>query len=75
MLTVEKRKIGINEDGTIEIIDLKERPDKINLIVDGKIYLPGYHMNKKHWITIPLDYSMSNEKLFAQIDNSYNLAR
>ncbi len=73
LLTVEKRKIGINEDGTIEIIDLKERPDKINLIVDGKIYLPGYHMNKKHWYTICLDGSVPIKEIYKRIDKSYNL--
>jgi len=32
---------------------------------------PGYHMNKKHWNTIYIDGSVSDEKLKAWIDDSY----
>ncbi len=54
---MDKRKIGIDGDGTAEIIDFKEASEKIAALVDGKAYLPGYHMNKKHWYTILLDKS------------------
>ncbi len=72
LLTVEKRKIGIDEDGTTEIIDLKETPDKVGALVDGKTYLAGYHMNKKHWYTIVLDGSVPIEEIYSRIDKSYN---
>ncbi len=71
LLTVEKRKIGIDEDGTIEIIDLKETPDNIAALVDGKNYLAGYHMNKKHWCTICLDGSVPIEEIYERIDISF----
>ncbi len=71
LLTVEKRKIGIDEDGTIEIIDLKETPDNITALVDGKNYLAGYHMNKKHWYTICLDGSVPIEEIYERIDISF----
>ena len=32
---------------------------------------PGYHMNKKHWITAPLDGSVPHHEVFAWIDDSY----
>ncbi len=34
---------------------------------------PGYHMNKRHWNTITLDGSVSDEDLKAMIDESYTL--
>ncbi len=71
LLTVKNRKIGIDEDGTIEIIDLKANPDSIAALVDGKTYLAGYHMNKKHWYTICLDSSVPIEEIYSRIDNSY----
>ncbi len=71
LLTVEKRKIGIDEDGTIEIIDLKETPDNITALVDGKNYLAGYHMNKKHWYTVCLDGSVPIEEIYERIDISF----
>lgn len=55
----------------------------INLKVDPEVGVelrekytavkPGYHMNKKHWITIMLDGSISDKLIFQWIDNSYNL--
>ncbi len=34
---------------------------------------PGYHMNKKHWITVVMDGSISDKLIKAWTDNSYNL--
>lgn len=35
--------------------------------------VPGYHMNKKHWNTVALDGSLSDEVLREMIDHSYSL--
>ncbi|MDW8219093.1 MAG: MmcQ/YjbR family DNA-binding protein [Bacteroidota bacterium] len=34
---------------------------------------PGYHMNKQHWITVPLDSSIPAQLLYTWIDDSYSL--
>lgn len=34
---------------------------------------PGYHMNKRHWITVSLDRTMPSGELKRLIDNSYRL--
>ncbi|MEW5733283.1 MAG: MmcQ/YjbR family DNA-binding protein [Thermodesulfobacteriota bacterium] len=34
---------------------------------------PGYHMNKKHWITVTLDGSVPDEEVRAMMDDSYDL--
>lgn len=72
ILTVQKSKVGLQEDGTCEVIDLKGKPEKITSIVDGIKFLPGYHMNKKHWYTIRLDGSVNLDEIFKHIDSSYN---
>jgi predicted DNA-binding protein (MmcQ/YjbR family) len=36
---------------------------------------PGYHMNKKHWITVLMDGSIPDKMLLKWIDNSYDLVR
>ncbi len=73
ILTVNNPVIGLSGEGKTEVIDLKETPETIASLVDGKTYLPGYHMNKKHWYTIRLDGSVSTEELFKRIDRSFNL--
>ena len=34
---------------------------------------PGYHMNKKHWITVTVDKILSRKQLQELIDHSYDL--
>lgn len=74
LLIVQKKKLGLNNDGSLDIIDLRGRPDTIEALVDGKRYFPGYHMNKKHWFTICLDGSVPVEEIFFRIDESFALA-
>lgn len=74
LLIIDKIKIGVEEEGTIEIIDLLLEPEKIEKIIDNEKYFKGYHMNKKHWITIKLDGSVDIEKIYKLIDNSYMLS-
>ncbi len=75
LLTIPQRKLGLDLDGTIEILDLRIKPEEMESTIDNIKFFPGYHMNKKHWITICLDGSVSNEKIYRKIDDSYHLAR
>lgn len=74
LLTVSKRKLGFDTDEMIEILDLRMKPEEIENRVDMKKYFPGYHMNKKHWITICLDKTVPYEEICSRIDESYVLA-
>lgn len=74
ILTVSGRKLGFESDENVEIIDLRMSPEDVVKQVDGVKILPGYHMNKKHWITICLDGSVSTDEIFTLIDESYRLA-
>lgn len=75
ILTTAKNKFGFESDEIVEVIDLRAQTEEIeNLIKTNKIYR-GYHMNKKHWISIILDNSVSTEEIFNRIDISYELAK
>lgn len=55
-------------------INLKCDPEKaVELREEYEAVQPGYHMNKAHWNTIIIDGSVSVNKIFEWIDNSYNL--
>ncbi len=73
-LTVSRRKIGLDSDETAEILDLRIKPEEIKDTIDNIRFFPGYHMNKKHWITICLDKTVSIEEIYRRIDKSYLLA-
>lgn len=74
LLTVSKRKLGINSDEVVEVIDLRVEQEGINSVIDNKKYFPGYHMNKKHWVTVILDCSVPDGEIYRIIDQSYTLA-
>ncbi len=73
-LTVQKQKLGFKgNNSTVEVLDI--RAEDVDKIVDNKRIFPGYHMNKKHWITIILDGSVSLDVIKEKIDESYVLAK
>lgn len=45
-------------------IELRERYSSV---------LEGYHMNKKHWITVLMNGELPDRLVFQWVDNSYNL--
>jgi len=75
ILTLSKRKLNLDSDEAVEIINLHNSPEEIEKLIDNKRYFPAYHMNKKHWCTICLDGTVELEKIYKLIDMSYELAR
>ena len=56
------------------IVNLKADPQKS--LLNQQIYRsiePGYHMNKKHWITVVPGEDISEDLLAELIDDSWNL--
>ena len=77
--------LAIRLSGKIYLLtDIKASPLRINLKCDperalqlrelhkGKI-IPGHHMNKKHWNTVIIDGSISDNDIYKMIDESYTL--
>ncbi|WP_432454765.1 MULTISPECIES: MmcQ/YjbR family DNA-binding protein [unclassified Agarivorans] len=55
-------------------INLKCQPEQIDALLD--IYpsiTRGYHMNKRHWISLYFDGGDAEHEVFRLIDNSYEL--
>lgn len=74
LLTVSKKKLGLESDEIVEIIDLREQPEMIKSLLEQDNYYPGWHMNKKHWYTILLDGKVSFDEICRRIDISYKIA-
>lgn len=75
ILTVQYIKLGIDREGLVEAIDMRMEPAELDKAVDGKTYFRGYHMNKKHWVTMLLDGSAPYDELVWRLDESYVLAK
>lgn len=74
LLTVSESWFGKESSNKVEVLDLRYQKEQIENIVDNKQIFPGYHMNKKSWITIKLDNSLETKKIFELVDNSYKLS-
>ena len=73
ILRVEKSKLGLEEEGMVDVINVKCEPDMVGLLTQTYGFLPGYHMNKKYWITMLLDGTVSEAKILDFLDMSYDL--
>ena len=73
IMNVEKSNLGLYGDDTVEIIDVKCDPEMTGMIIQTYGFLPGYHMNKQHWITILLDGTVGESKILDFLDMSYDL--
>ena len=45
-MRVEKSKLGLDGDGTVDVLDVKCDPEMTGMIIQTYGFLPGYHMNK-----------------------------
>lgn len=75
LFVMSKKKLKVDSDEILDIIDLRIEPEVLPKVVDGKSIFEGYHMNKKHWVTLCLDGSIPSQKVLEYVKNSYNLAK
>ena len=55
----------------MEIVNVKLAPDTIQELLKENGFFPAYHMNKKSWITIVLDDTVSDKVLFDLVQQSH----
>ena len=64
--------IGWRND--LMMLNLKCAPSESLMLQDiFSAITPGYHMDKKHWISVYFDQSVPNGEVLRLIDNSFNL--
>lgn len=73
VMTIDKAKLGINEKGMIDVVNLKCDSFAISSLCEGKGIYPAYHMSKQHWISVLLDGSVDSDLIKMLLDVSYAL--
>ncbi|MBR1544936.1 MAG: MmcQ/YjbR family DNA-binding protein [Alphaproteobacteria bacterium] len=74
IMEISADKLGFNNKNKIDILNVKAEPQFIDFLLSyGEKVYPAYHMNKKNWISIILDGSIDDEKIYNLIDSSYNM--
>lgn len=72
IMNLNFNKLGENSSKEVEIINLKLDPTTIENFLKQKGFYPAYHMNKKHWLTIILNDTISDAKIMQLIAQSYS---
>ena len=72
IMNIDKSKLDKKLSGEVEIINVKLEQSEIENLVKQEGFYLAYHMNKKNWITIVLDNTVSNQKVMELIDKSYS---
>jgi predicted DNA-binding protein (MmcQ/YjbR family) len=75
IMNVPRKTLGLPGEGIIDIINVKCSPAVREILLGEGRALPAYHMNKQHWISLPLDGSLVLETIFSLIDESYELTK
>lgn len=74
MIKIQRRDKDTEAGEEVEVIDLRGEPMEIAEMVDRQRFFEGYHMNKKHWLTIVLDGTVETELICRLVDESYRIA-
>ncbi|WP_235896313.1 MULTISPECIES: MmcQ/YjbR family DNA-binding protein [Yersinia] len=74
LLLIPKSKLGVDDSAPCDVLNLRASPETVARLIDNMRYFPAYHMNKKHWLSLCLENSLSLEELYLRIDHSYALA-
>ena len=73
IMEVPAKKLGLNENRIIDILNVKCDPTLIGLLRSKPGYFPAYHMNKEKWLSIVLDGSVPDDEIKNLLDMSYKL--
>ncbi len=72
IMNIDKSKLDKNSTGEVEVIDIKLDPKEIEDLLKKDGFYPAYHMNKKSWLTVILNNTVSDEKILKLIKESYS---
>ncbi len=72
VMDVDASSLGLPGGASVDVIDLKI--DDLffrDMLIREDGILPAYHMNKMHWITVLLDGTVPDEKVYDLLDMSF----
>ena len=70
VINVKASKLGLGSDTEIPILLLRGPKGHAEDLVDNVSVFPSYHMNKKNWVSVPLDYKASDDEVLSLLLSS-----
>lgn len=75
IMNINAKKLGLDLDEEVNIINVKLDEDLIDMLVKENGYFRAYHMNKRKWITLILNDTLSDEIIMKYIAISFELIK
>ena len=75
VMTIPYQTIGIWKKGTVDILNVKCDPMVIGSLRGKPGFLPAYHMNKEHWLSLLLDGTADDGDIRELLEISYDLTK
>lgn len=71
-MVIPGERVGLNKE-EVEVVNLNLPPKRIEALLQNPGYLPAYHMNKKHWVSLVLDETIKDGEIIELINQSREL--
>ena len=71
LMKISWDKLEKGREGQVEAVNLKH--DQVADLLSKKGIYPAFHMNKRYWISVALDDTLSDEEVLELIETSWNL--
>ena len=71
IMNIDKNKLNKKNTGNVDVMNLK-LDSEVNDILKIKGIYPAYHMNKKYWVTVVLDDTLTDNEIIDLVIKSYN---
>lgn len=75
VMDVPKEKLVPEENGNMDIVNVKCDPVMIGSLIDNRGFFGAYHMNKTNWISVALDGTADDEKVKMLVDLSFEMTK
>lgn len=72
MMGVLPERLGLSGEQALDVMNVKCSTIMIGSLLSTKGFLPAYHMNKNHWISIVLDNSVPDDQITPLLELSYD---
>ena len=75
IMNIPYERLNKERHGMVEVLNVKLDPKEREDFLIREGYYPAYHMNKKHWMTVVLDDTVSDQDIFEHIKYSYECTK
>ncbi len=72
IMNISCSKLGDNSDEMVDVLNVKVDSNKIQQLLKQNGYYRAYHMNKKNWISLILNDTLTDDVILSFIDESYS---